>query len=211
MGLASGDSTTEGNAGIIVLGAQTLINPPAEWDMVVSAGTGGPTLAIMCRAYIPGGESSWPFTPISGGPNWTWLAEEWANVSSVPEETSASNTGASAPASYSTGTTGTFTSQFVAGVATVQILATGGSAWPSVSWSNGFVETDVVSVGDGTVNGHLQLRVARLYGAENETGPWETTATFTGSMTSKTVNGCLAVFRAQDLIVVPAPTILTGA
>lgn len=201
--------TTEGNTAIIVMGAQTLINSPTQWDLVITAGTGGPTLAIMCRADIPAGESSWPFTPISGGPNWTWTSAEWMNISNAPIETTAtSGSGVSAPSSISTGTTGSFTSQYVMGIAAVQLLSTGGSAWPTVSWSSGFTETDVVEVGDGTINGHIQLRVARLYGTDSEVGPWSTTATFTGSMTSKTVCACLAVFSAAPGVTVPGPTVM---
>lgn len=189
----------EGHAGIIVMGAQSLINPPEQWDPTVTAGTGGPTLAIMCRSDLPDQDQAWTFSPTGGTPRWTWLAEEWANVSfAATAATSASTSGQLAPASISTGTSGTTSAPYVACIAAVQILSTGGSAWPSVSWSNGFAETDVLSVGTGSVNGDIMLRVARYYGTLNETGGWETTATFTGSMTSKTCHAAIAVFRAEN-------------
>lgn len=193
------DPAAEGHAGVVVMGAQSLIDAPEQWDMFATAGTGGTTLAIMCRADLPPADQAWDFVPTGGTPRWTWLAEEWVNVSYAPRAAdSASTSGQLAPASISTGTTGTTEAPYVACLAAVQILATGGSAWPSVSWSNGFTETDVLEVGDGTVNGDIQLRVARYYGTAGETGGWETTATFTGSMTSKTVHACIAVLRAQS-------------
>lgn len=198
-GVALTSPAVEGNAGIIVMGPQSLINAPEQWDMLATAGTGGVTLAIMCRACLPDGDQAWTFTPTGGTPRWTWLAEEWTNVSYAPiAAVPASTSGLIAPTSASTGTTGTTDVPYVACIAAVQILATGGSAWPTVAWSNGFVETDVLSVGTGAVNGDVMLRVARYYGGLNETGGWETTATFTGSMTSKTVHACIVALRAQS-------------
>lgn len=189
----------EGRAGMIVMGAQSLINAPEQWHTAAAAGTGGTTLAVMCRPDLLDGEQAWTFTPTGGSPRWCWLAEEWASTSyAALSALGASTSGAVAPASISTGTTGTADAPYVACVAAVQILSTGGSAWPTVGWSNSFTETDVLSVGGGTANGDLQLRVARYYGTLDETGGWETTATFTGSMASKTVHAAIAAFRAEN-------------
>jgi hypothetical protein len=207
------NGVVEGRAGIIMLAATVPLAPPAQWDMSAQIGAGGglPTLAIMCRAGLPGGESSWPFTSSAGSPNWCWLAEEWTNISSVPlQSTAPGSFGTTGDTSIATGSTGTFDAQFVVGLAVVQIQSAGGSAWPTVAWSNSFVETDVVSVGTGTAAGDLQLRVARRYGTDSEAGPWETTATFTGSMTFKTPNAVLAVFRAEDTMDAPASTIIAS-
>src|SRR5690242_12814799 len=79
--------TAEGDAGIIAMFAQTPIAHPSQWDTVASAQAG--ILTIMCRGDIPGGESSWPFTPAGGSPNWTWTVGEWANTAAAPAESSA--------------------------------------------------------------------------------------------------------------------------
>jgi hypothetical protein len=188
--------SAEGGAGIIAMFAQTPVAPPEQWHIVTSTGLG--LLAVMCRADLPAGESSWPFATASGGAaNWTWTAGEWANVALAPVETSASATGAGGASSVSAGSTGTFGTQFVMGVAAFGIFSAGGSAWPSVSYSAGFTETDSVQAGTGTANGDILLKAARLYGADSDAGPWSCTATFTGSMASKTPYAALAVFRAQ--------------
>ena len=195
-------STVEGNAGIICMFAQTPIAPPNQWDTV--AFTSFTQIAIMCRADLPSGETSWPFSTASGGPaNWGWTSGEWSNVASAPLETSVGTTGTGGASSISTGTTAAFNTRYVMGIAAFGISGTGGSAWPSVSYSNGFTETDSVQVGTGTANGDMLLKVARLYGSDSDPGPWSCTATFTGSMTSKTPFAVLAVFRAVDSIDAP--------
>jgi hypothetical protein len=72
--------------------------------------------------------------------------------------------------------------------------------WPTTSWSDSFTETEVLTRGDGSATNDLQLHIARRYGTEGETGPWTTTATFTGTMTNKSVFACLAVFRAENYV-----------
>jgi hypothetical protein len=204
--------TVEGNAGLVVMAAQTLISPPDEWHPAATAGVGGVSVAVMLRADLPSaGESSWSFAASAGSPSWCWLAEEWTNISSVPVQSSAGADGVGADTSLGTGNTSSpFDTQFLMGLAALQISSSGGSAWPTVAWSNGFVETDVVSIGVGSANGDLQLRVARYYGTDSEAGPWSTTATFTGSMTSKTPHICLAVLRAEDTMDAPASTIIAS-
>lgn len=201
--------TTEGHGGLIVLGVQNPIIPPAQWDTLAVAGV-AQTLAIMCRADLPAGESSWGFQTLTGSANWTWTVGEWANLAWVPEETSASANGTTGDTSIASGSTGVFAAQFVVGIVAVQIMSTGGSAWPTISYSGGFVETDALSVGTGTANGDIYLSVARRYGTDSEAGPWSCTATFTGSMTSKTPNIALAVLRAEDQVLVSAPTMVVS-
>lgn len=194
--------TAEGNAGIIAMFAQTPVAAPEQWDLVASTGLG--QLAVMCRADLPAGETSWPFDTQAGTPaNWTWTAGEWANVASAPLESSAAATGTGGASSVATGSTGSFSTEFVMGVAAFGIFSAGGSAWPSVAYSGGFTETDSVQVGTGTAVGDILLKVARLYGADSDAGPWSCTATFTGSMTSKTPYAALAVFRAEETTAPP--------
>jgi hypothetical protein len=207
-----------GRGGIIVMGGATILDKPSQWHYAVSAGTNDPKpaqLAIMCRADLPGGEQSWPFSAFLGAStNWAWVVEEWANLSFAPLVTAArtpNTSGTFQGASISTGTTGTWDAgTYVVGIAAVLLLNGNnqGSVWPSsVSWSNGFVETDVLSIGNNSDWGaagsgpnwnDLQLRVARRYGTAGETGPWETTASFTGAMTNKNEFAALAIFRAES-------------
>lgn len=201
--------TAEGNTGIICISAGTVLTPPAQWDIVALDSTG--TLAIMCRADLPAtGESSWPFTTLGGATaNWTWTAGEWANVASAPLETAVAAHGTTGDTSVSAGSTSAFVTQYVMGIAAFAVFSAGGSAWPSVAYSGGFTETDSQQVGTGTSAGDLLLKVCRLYGADSDTGPWSCTATFTGSMTSKTPYAALAVFRAEDTADPPL-TVLTS-
>lgn len=200
--------TAEGNTGIICMFAQTPIAAPAQWDIVASASTG--ILAVMCRGDLPAGESSWPFATASGSiANWTWTSGEWANAASAPLETAVAVTGANGASSVSTGNTGTFDAEYVMGIAAFGIFSAGGSAWPSVSYSAGFTQADTVQVGTGTATGDMFLAVARQYGTDSDAGPWSCTATFTGSMTSKTPYAALAVFRAEETADPPLP-VITG-
>jgi hypothetical protein len=161
----------------------------------------------MCRGDLLAGESSWPFSAAAGSPNWAWTVGEWGNAASAPVESSSSAT-AAAPASLSTGSTGTFDTQFVMGIAVFGVSGGGGAGWPSVSYDSGFTETDSVQVGTGGTAGDVLLKVARLYGADSDPGPWSCTATFTGSMTSKTVYAALVVFRGEETA--DAPIVMTG-
>jgi hypothetical protein len=200
------NGTAEGNAGIICLLAQAIIAAPSQWDLVANPSPGF-GIAIMCRSDLPAGETSWPFSTAAGACNWAWTAGEWSNTAPAPLESLAPGGFSSAPASQSTGSTGTFSAQYVMGVAAFGIIAgsAGGPAWPSVAFSGGFTLTDTVQVGDGTGAADLYLAVARQYGADSDTGPWSCTATFTGSMTGKTAYAELAVFRAEETADPPMP------
>jgi hypothetical protein len=200
--------TAEGSAGIIAMFAQTPIAHPSQWDTVASAQAG--ILTIMCRGDVPAGESSWPFTPVGGSPNWAWTVGEWANTAAAPAESSAAANGVPGDTSVSTGSSGTFSAQFVMGVAAFGIVNAGVNAvWPAVSYGSSFIETDSVQVGTGTASGDIHLSVARRYGTDSETGPWSCTATFTGDMTGKTPYAALVIFRAQETAPTP-PGVITG-
>jgi hypothetical protein len=199
------DGTAEGNAGIICLLAQAIIAAPSQWDLVANPSPGF-GIAIMCRSDLPAGETSWPFSTAAGACNWAWTAGEWSNTAPAPLESSAPGGFSSAPASQSTGSTGTFSAQYVMGVAAFGLSNAGtGAVWPSFSYDNSFTETDSVQIGTGTAAGDLLLKVARRYGTDSDAGPWSCTATFTGSMTGKTAYATLAVFRAEETASPPLP------
>lgn len=202
--LALPSASTEGNGGLIVMGVLNVLTPPEQWDMSAGAGvsaTSGYQLGIMCRADLPPGETSWPFTVLgSGSSYWVWVVEEWANLSFAPLGASAQTNLATNPATISTGTTGSAEPAFYVAVAAV--FLTGGASsgvWPaSVTWSNGFTETNVISIGTGVGAQSLQLRIARKYETDVSTGTWETTADFGATQTNKTAYACIAVFRAES-------------
>jgi hypothetical protein len=194
---------TGGNGGIIVMCAQSIIDPPEQWDRVAASGTpvSQPQLGIMCRADLPDGDQSWFFQVAAGFTTyWTWLVEEWTNLSYAPLLAASSAAAAQGVSSISTGTTAGWSSSYAVGIAAVGLIVGNaeGLVWPTVSWSNGFTETDVMQRGTGTATSDMQLRIARRYGALNDTGAWETTATFTGSMGTKNAYACLAAFRAES-------------
>lgn len=194
---------SEGNGGFIVVCAQSIIDPPEQWHRVAASGAPvtQPQLGIMCRADLPAGDQSWFFQVAAGFTTyWTWLTEEWTNLSNAPLLAASSATAAQGVSSISTGSTGSWDAPYAVGIAAVGLIVgnTEGLAWPTVSWSNGFTETDVFTRGTGTTMSDMQLRVARQYGTLGDTGSWETTATFTGSMGTKNVYACLAAFRAES-------------
>jgi hypothetical protein len=211
-GVSLPNPATEGSAGFVVIGSQGQVTPPWEWHEAALSGisAGVNELAILIRPDLEDQEQSWVFnagaapvpTGVSGSSAfWAWLVEEWANVSYAPMQGSASAVNSTGGvSSLSIGPTGSFTAQYVIGVAAVMILGSASStAWPTgASWSGGFTETDVVSEGTGTTANDIQLRIARQYGTLNDAGPWSTTCTFTGSMTGLTPWGAMAVFQAED-------------
>jgi hypothetical protein len=199
-----GAGTAEGNAGLIVVHAASVSNSPANWDPVVTD-TGGGLQKIFLRADLPAGESLWTFTAAAAG-SWLWTVGEWANFAAAPLQGSSTAFTGIAPATSSTGSTGTFSAQFAVGVAAFTIINGSASAavWPSaVSYDNSFTETDSLQIGTGTGVGDRWLKVARRYGTDSDAGPWSCTATFTGSMANKSVYATLAVFGAQETADVP--------
>lgn len=209
--------TVAGRGGVIVIGAGTGLDAPEQWHRVAKGGQSAafPQCTILCRANLLGGETSWAFASAGGTTNWAWVAEEWTNLSYAPLAVpGVDNTpGGFQPASVTLGPTDTWTGiPYVMAVAAIAILhgTAGGGTWPTVTWSDGFTETDVLSVGNNSTNGpagsgpnsnDMQLRVARRYGTLDEAGGWQTTATFSGqAMTNKSVYGALAVFRAENYV-----------
>jgi hypothetical protein len=191
-----------GNSGLIVMGAQTFLAPPEQWHTAAGAGATDTSvqMGVMIRPDLPANDQSWVFATNTGAvANWLWVAEEWANISYAPLHGSARTHTQVGGSSISTGTTPAFTAPYVVGIAAVFMQGgTNAAAWSPVTWSNGFTETDVVQVGTGQASGDFQLRVARRYGTLDETGPWETTCTFTdGADPGKVFYACLAVFRAE--------------
>jgi hypothetical protein len=199
--------SSEGTGGILIIGATNQVSPPDQWHYAAQTGIatyGGTLVAVLSRADLAPGEQSWPLSVAAGTPNGVWVAEEWTNLSYEPVETSAGSGLLSAPATAPTGSTGVFTAEYVVGIAALLVFGGGSIAFSGVTWSNSFVETDVVTIGTGTTAADTQLRVARRYGTQFDTGPWDTTATFTGgTQTGKTAYVCLAVLRAEDQVVVP--------
>jgi hypothetical protein len=199
-----GSATTAGHAGIIVLTCQNIMNPPEQWHLMAQSGAGGqasPQGGIACRVDLPAGETSWSFSPMSGSPGWAWVVQEWTNVSFAPiAATPAGNWAAGGSASYSTGSTGEFSGLYVMAIAYLGINSTGTTPFSAGSWSNGFVEQHVVETGDGTTAADLQLRVARRYGTPSDSGPWESTFTFTNGAdaTKSALSVGMAVFRAEN-------------
>lgn len=205
-------ATTELNSGLLVMGAQTDISPPRQWHSLSRAGftTGSHQLAIMIRPDLLGGEQSWDFQTSSADPVnpggvafWCWRVEEWTNLAFTPcVGTSSTFNSTPSLASISTGTTVAWdASLYVVGIAAVLMLGNaGGAAWPDATFSNGFDVTQVIDEGIGDVGDDLRLWVARRYGTAGETGGWETTATFSGTVTGKTPMAALAVFRAEAYV-----------
>lgn len=200
-----GAGVQEGNAGIIVLGAANTLDPPEEWHALAAAGAADnapPRVMVMCRADLPPGETTWAF-PIENDVSSlaAWTVAEWTNVSYAPLVASASQSILVSPSAVSfsadqIGLDPSYTLAIAAVMVMGSISAT--APWSPASWSNGFLETGVISIGTGQEDASLRLYVARRYGAASETGPWTTTMTFTdGAQTGKTVYGALAVLRAE--------------
>lgn len=210
-GVALPAGAGEGRTGLAVIGAGTLLDPPEQWHKVAACGqtAGNDQLGIMVRSDLPANEQAWDFTANGGGlATWQWLAQEWANIArGAPLAVlGTEQTSSLGPASYAIGPTDAADSAlYVAEVAALLLLSTALSStvWPDVSWSDGLVEVLTRTQGTGVWNGtsgDLRLHVARRFSTSPEAGPWETTATFTGSGSSagKLVFGALAVLRAEN-------------
>jgi hypothetical protein len=200
----------EFNAGVLVMGAQADISPPRQWHAVARSGfvVGNYSMGVFCRPDLLAGEQSWDFQTHSSDPVnpgaaafWLWRVEEWTNVSFTADLGAAATFNATPSlSSISTGTTGTWDStEYAVGIAAVLMLGNaGGAVFPTVSsWTNGFTETQMLSDGDGSSGDDIRLWVARKYGTAGDTGAWETTATFSGTVTGKTPMACLGVLRAE--------------
>lgn len=206
--------TTEGNTGIAVIKAQTSMASPDIWDKSADTGAAG-GLVIFTRPGLTAGENDWVFNSFSGSPQWVWRAEEWTNVSLSAVASSAITVTVNAPTTLSSGTSGSVDVPFVMCVAAfvLQRGTAGASSFPAFSaFSNGFVEVpgSPFDFGTGPASGDMRMAVARYYGTENETGPFECTATVTGVSTNFIGYAAIAVLRATDDVEVPAPIIMTS-
>jgi hypothetical protein len=194
-------AVAEGDTGLVVVYTAGVMTSPEDWDPIITDPLH--LFSMFLRAGCTGGETSWTFG--SSGGAWAWLIGEWSNMSSVPVLSVGAASGSTGDTSLSTGSSGTSDTQFVMAVAAFALTqgGAGGSVWPSVSYGSGFTETDSVQVGDGTTSGDALVKVARLYGADSDTGPWSCTATFTGTLTGKTPSALLGVFRAEETMLPP--------
>lgn len=193
--------TVEGNCGLIILKTSTVIGPPLEWDSLYEDGAG--RLAVMYRADVVGGESSWAFTFDAGALEWVWKVEEWANIAwKGPEGIAKTNSGTPGSASIATGNTDrAFTAEYVVGFLAVGLfkIVADTVTFPAMSsFSDSFVQADELASGDGTTVGDCKLWVARRYGTQNDTGPWSCTATFAGPTTNMIAQAVLVVLGAME-------------
>jgi len=202
-------ATRDGSGGIIIMGALATIGSPPNWHFAgwgASVAYSSRLVAVMCRADLPAGETTWPFVVSDGSTlaSWVWVAEEWTNLSYAPLASQSTGTGLTgSPTALTAGPSDTFTAEYVVGIAALMVGGSAGATSPfsTVTWSSGWTETDVVTVGTGQnpVTADIQLRVARRYGTQDETGPWSVTATFDGgTQTGKTSGLCMAVLRAEN-------------
>lgn len=192
-----------GHCGVLLICATSVVNPPEQWHTAASVGAGGLVTqsGVLCRADLPENDQSWALS-FGGVGNWLWIVEEWDNVSFAPlvATTPWANVSGSVE-SLDSGSTGTWDAPYVVGVAVCGVIGgpSATSGWSPITWSNGFVETNVETLGAGQDSGGLRLHVARRYGTLNETGPWSTTVTWTdGVQTAKTQMLSIAVFRAEN-------------
>src|SRR5215217_7274571 len=135
-------ATTEGRGGIIMMAALTSIDRPDQWDWAAQTGTasyGDTLVAVMCRAGLLAGETTWPFFTKGGGDaSWAWIAEEWTNLSFAPLPVLGAGSGMLVgPSSISTGAVGPWDSmEYVVGVAALCVVGSAGatSGWSAVTW-----------------------------------------------------------------------------
>jgi hypothetical protein len=196
----------DGSSGIIVVGSPNPWEPPTQWHPIVKSGSGSetsPSLVIMCRANLAVGETDWSFdltSPVNAMVCWT--VEEWKNISYCPLVAKGINWDPATPvASLAlTATQAGLDPGYTLGIAALFVKGSpSAGAWSAVTWSNGFTEQYVQTMGPGSDATSSQLRVARRYGAASETGSWATTATFTGGVqTGKVFYGGLAILRAEN-------------
>jgi hypothetical protein len=218
--------TVEGSTVLIHLRNFTASPLQDLWSTAVAENS-IPALSVLYRADVAAGEQSWDLIlnpsspPASAGSSfWLFRVEEWANIASLPLVSSSAAADLSPAAStLSTGSTSSFTGEeyviafalfsFYKAVADSQV-------WPTITGlTNGFSVVDTIDFGNGTEttgSGNLggRLIVTRAYGTQNQDGPVETTATFSGALTNINAQAALAVLRAADVTVMPAPVILVA-
>lgn len=217
--------TTEGTIVVVHLRCFSSSALGDVWDLSVAENS-IPSLQIMTRSDVVGGENSWTLVlnpaapPASGGNSiWLWQAEEWANVGYLPVVSTAAAADLSPTASpFSTGSTAAFTGEpFVLAFALVAFYKAVGDSqpWPTITaLTGGFSLVGYVDFGDGTEapgSGLLggRLAVCRMYGTALD-GPVSTSATLSGALTNINTQGVVAVLRAADTVETAAPVVLTS-
>lgn len=225
--VALGNPTTEGSTVLIHLRNFTFSPLQDLWSTAVAENS-IPALSILYRVDVVAGEQSWDLIlnpsspPASAGSSfWLFRVEEWQNIAYLPVVSSASSADLSpAATTLSTGNTSSFTGEeYVVAFALFSFYKAVGDSqpWPTISGlTNGFTVVDTIDFGNGTEtpgSGNLggRLIVTRAYGTQNQAGPIETTATFSGTLTNINAQAALAVFRAADTVTVPAPTVLVSS
>lgn len=195
--------TTEGRCGVICVYAVTLLAPPEQWHFGAAAGStdAAPQGAILLRADLPSNETSWVVGAFGGGATfWAWWAAELANVSFAPVLAAGKVNTVAGPASVTATTTTPESAEDTLVIALLALhhsTAGGATAWPAVSWSNGFVETYVVTRGTGGATNDIELHIALYLTTSPEAGPWSTTATLTGTMTNINASMTMVALRAE--------------
>lgn len=167
------------------------------------------------RDNQPAGETSWSFTS-AGSIKWAWRIEEWSGLSTVNQPDAMTGNGQNVV----TGTAGTQNNDSAkspsflctpdvtdyAALAVFRAGSAGTSAdlFPAGrSYSSGFSEVDVLTVGTGTTSNDFQLIIAEGYpGATGNIDcvlTWDTTGG--GTYADKAVNAWMACYQPD----VPAP------
>lgn len=202
--LTLGSPTTDGNLVVAYIKSTTDLfsASDAAFDMIAKdhQSTGTRIFARVATA----GETSWTFTTdVGGNPNWAWWVEEWSNAE-VPVGLVATG-GLTQPSPGTTLTTGTTTAApatypYVLAVAcwSLSIGGTTGTFPTETAVSNGFAYAGSVAFGTGSAPLDQTLYVARYFGTLNETGPWESTITLSGSIAGTTGAGAIAALLAVE-------------
>ena len=182
------------NTGTVNLPA---VDPP--WYVDVSASS---KLWVMRRDNQPSGESSWTLSS-AFSVRWAWYVEEWASWSTInqPDATASqiiSHVGTQANSVSPVGTAPSADIPDFAGLAVFN--ATGGAGvgiFPARSYSAGWSEVNVTTIGTGTAGTDHQLIVAETYpgvtGSIDCTLTWDTSNG--GTYTDKRVDTWSACYR----------------
>jgi hypothetical protein len=194
----------------------------ADPPWFLDANVGG-SVWMFRRQDQPAGESSWPISA-SSSTRWSWYIEEWAGMSSVSQPDSQCTAGAGGTGGGTfVGTIGSQTNNTVGAgtqcttdVTDYRALsvyrAGGGSAIYPVgrSYSAGWSELAVLTIGDGSHLTDFQLMLADAYpgttGTLDNTLTWDITGG--GTYAEKTVNAYVAAYQPEPAA--PPLGILTG-
>lgn len=190
--------TTEGMSGIIYMKTATGLDPPEGWEKATENAI--VAFSLFHRIGLPAGETSWFFDALGAGvPPWVWRVEEWRNLG---RQVTALSAWTGAPgATASTGTSAGWTAPYVLGVAAfaVQKNATNGVLFPTFSDpTNGFAAAGIYDIGTGATALDMRMMIAHRFGTLDEAGGWESSVSFTGTMTNFNSVAAMAVYRAEE-------------